>query len=107
MAGKVGKRAKHDISPGIRGAFVDALKKYQEKTGKGFSDIMLEMLEENPLELLKVMSKFTVREANVSVRGKVEHEHAHKMVSETQQWIDTWIEQDEKPAIEHQPETKQ
>lgn len=103
MAGK--RRGKHDIAPVIRASFIEGLRKVQQRTGKTFSDIMADLIEEDPIEVLKAVSKFTVREKTVDVSGKVDHEHKHLLVSETEKWLDSWIEGDAK--VIEPPKTKQ
>ena len=60
-------KAKHHISPAIRGAFLESLKVIQRRTGKPFSEILADKLMEDLLGTLNAVSKFDVREKEITV----------------------------------------
>lgn len=87
MAGN--RKGKHDVSPMVRGAFLNALEKIKKEQGKTFSDIIVDMLEEDPHKTLMAISRFAVREKEVTgeVKHDHKHDHVHKKLSETAQWL--------------------
>lgn len=96
----VPRSGKNDIAPTIRGAFLTAIGNIEKDTGKTFSKLMQECIEENGLlAVLDRVSKFTVREKKIE--GKVNHEHQHtiKPVSESLEWLEAVIDsgQDSSP----------
>ena len=73
MAGN--RKGKHDVAPMVRGAFLSALDLYKERHGKTFSETICDLLEEDPLGVLNAVSKFTVREKDVTVEQEVTVTH--------------------------------
>ena len=74
-----------DVASKIRNAFLSAI-----SNGKPLEEILEEKLKEDPLGTLRAISPFCPKE--VSVDGKLEHEHRHESVSETAQWLAEVIE---------------
>lgn len=60
------RKGKHDVSPIVRGAFLEALKRIKREDGKTFSEIIANWLREDPGAVLNAVSKFTVRESNLT-----------------------------------------
>lgn len=89
------RKAKHDVAPMVRGAFIAALERIKQEDGKTFSEIIADWLRVDPAGVLNAVSKFTVREANV--KGKVDHDHTgtvihkHEEVDVTKAWIEQVI----------------
>lgn len=84
------RKAKHDIAPTLRGAFLKGLKQYCDKRKITLAEAMAEWIEEDWEAVLKVMGKYAVQEKNTTVKatGTVKHEHTHVALSE----IDGWLE---------------
>lgn len=60
----MGAKAKHDVAPVIRGAFLRALELTEAESGKTFSELVADAIRsEGLLPVLDRISKFTVREA--------------------------------------------
>ena len=55
-----------DVAPIIRGAFIRAVKALEDK-GRPLSTVILECLEDNPLETLKAIKGFIPRESNIDL----------------------------------------
>ena len=74
-----------DVASKIRNAFLAAI-----TNGEPLEKILETKLKEDPLGTLRAISPFCPKE--VSVDGKLEHEHRHESVSETAQWLAEVIE---------------
>jgi len=88
----MGAKAKHDIAPTIRGAFLKGLGIVETRTKKTFSDLMADWIEADGLgPVLQAVSKYTVREQHsskdVNLNGNVTHNHLTTAIPE----IDTRI----------------
>lgn len=79
------RKGSHDIAPAIRHAFLEALKIKQRKTGKNFSEVMADWLDDDWRAVLNAVSKFTVQEKRISATH--EHNHKHVTVSESSKLI--------------------
>lgn len=89
----MGRKAKHDIAPVVRSAFLRGFEKYCEEKGITRSDAMMQLIkDEGLLPVLNAVSKYAVRESEV--RGSVDHNHRHSVesVSDTNQWISGLLE---------------
>ena len=69
-------KTQHHISPAIRAAFLESLKVIQRRTGKPFSEILADKLEEDLLGTLNAVSKFNVREKESTITVKDEREYS-------------------------------
>jgi len=103
------RRGRHDVAPVVRGAFLRALEQIKEEDGKTFSEIIADWLREDPGAVLNAVSKFTVREKEVS--GNIQHDHDHTHIHYAVQEIEGWIagaiarEEDSgsAPSLPHRP----
>lgn len=60
------RKGKHDVSPIVRGAFLEALEKIKREEGKGFSTIIKEWIEKDGIgPVLQAVSRYTVKESKV------------------------------------------
>ena len=59
-----------DIANDVRGAFKRAIKMRAEGKGKALSEIMDDLLEENPIGLLNAMKGFIPKEIDATVTEK-------------------------------------
>lgn len=96
------RKAKHDIAPVVRSAFLRALERIKEEDGKTFSEIIADWMRKDPGAVLNAVSKFTVREANV--KGQVSHDHSGTVVhkQEPADLTKAWLEgvmQDEEDRV--------
>ncbi len=90
----MGAKAKHDLAPLVRTAFVNAIDLIERDTGKTFSQMMQDAIEEHGiLPVLDRLSKYTVREQ--AVTGNIKHDHAHRfeiVQAETQRILDSFAD---------------
>ena len=94
MAGP--RKAKHDIAPAIRAAFLKGFEKYCRSKGMTYSDAMKEMIEQEGLGFaLDRVSKFAVRENTVKGTVEHDHKHTHVAVSEVNDWLKQFAGQSE------------
>lgn len=70
------RKAKHDIAPAMRAAFLEAIEKLKIKKGKTFSEIMADWLDEDPIAMMNAISKFTVRENHNTGSVTIEHSYS-------------------------------
>ena len=94
------RKAKHDIAPSIRAAFLKGFEKFCREKGITYSDAMCELIKAEGLGyVLDRVSKFAPREKTVSGNVNHEHNHEHKhthvAVSEVNDWISQFNEQPE------------
>ena len=74
----------HDISPIIRGAFIRALKIREDKKGKkSLSEIMSELLDDNPVGLLNVLKGYVPKEIDITATDLTHEEWLDKMDAES------------------------
>lgn len=87
MAGP--RKAKHDIAPMLRHAFIKGMAKVARDRGLTVPELMAVWIKEDWKAVLTAMGRYTVREATVT--GKVEHDHkhqhTHESVSDTAAWV--------------------
>ena len=82
----MGAKAKHDIAPVIRGAFLNALALIEKDTGKTFPEMMRDCIEDHGLlAVMDKVSKYTVREKNTTLETKPTIESVSAIV------VDEWI----------------
>ncbi len=86
MAGN--RKGKHDIAPVMRASFLNAIEILKKETGRTFPEIMAEWIQADPVAMINAISKFAVKERNVSGSLDVNHRHSHESVSETSSWIE-------------------
>lgn len=88
-----GKKATHDLSPIVRRAAVRALSmmaRAGEDAGAVLARLIVDEIENDKfLEVLNCLAKFNVREHRVN--GKLKHDHEHKSVSDTAEWLESII----------------
>lgn len=71
----ISRTGKTDIAPAIRNSFFKGFKKYCRKHNMTFSDAFAKLIEdEGLLPVLDRVSKFTVRESQVT--GTIDHKHS-------------------------------
>lgn len=84
----MGQKAKHDVAPIIRAAFIRGLGIYCRERGKTTSEVMAEWIAEDWKAVLNAVGKYTVRENTVSGQINHDHKHTHGTVSESAEWIE-------------------
>ena len=100
MAGP--RKAKHDIAPAIRAAFLKGFDKYCREKGITYSDAMKEMIQAEGLGFaLDRVSKFAVREN--TVKGTVDHAHKHTHIAVSE--VNNWLKQFAGQSEDSNPET--
>ncbi len=72
----------HDISPIIRGAFIRALK-MREGKDKSLSEIMSDLLDDNPVGLLNVLKGYVPKEIDITATDLTHEEWLDKMDAES------------------------
>jgi hypothetical protein len=81
----MGQRAKHDIAPMVRGAFLRALE-IQDKSGRPFPVLLSEAIDEHGiLAVLDKVSKFTVKEKHTK------HDHTVKIGQAQTDSLSQWL----------------
>jgi len=74
----MGAKAKNDLAPLVRTAFVNAIGLMENDSGKTFSEMMKDCIESDGLlAVLDRLAKYTVREQHVS--GNLNHDHTHRV----------------------------
>jgi len=69
-------KAAHDIAPSVRASFLEALRLIKKQKGLTFSQIIAQMLLEDPYKTLQCVAKFSVTEKKVEHAGSVSHKHS-------------------------------
>lgn len=87
------RTGRKDIAPMVRGAFINALEEIKRTEGKTFSEIIAEWIRTEGIgPVLMAVSKFTVKEREVSGKVEHDHKHTHVAVSESLGWIAGLVE---------------
>ena len=86
MAGN--RKAVHDISPTVRGAFIRAVARIGNGDGEGaLADIIEKELINNPVQMLAVMARYLPQKFTGTVKHEHKHDHEHRTVSDTAAFI--------------------
>ena len=64
------RKAKYDIAPQIRAAFLAAIGELERRSGKTFAQMMAEWMQKDPIAVLNMVAKFTERESEINARER-------------------------------------
>ncbi len=60
------RKAKYDIAPQIRAAFLAAVEELERRSGKTYAQMMAEWMQKDPIAVLNMVSRFNVRESEIN-----------------------------------------
>jgi len=94
----MGAKAKHDIAPLARGAFIRALDLIEQDTGKTFPEMMRDcIMDHGLLAVMDKLAKYTVREKHTTQVNEIKPAAATVAV-------ESWLAEFQSANIETQPD---